>query len=350
MLLKGAVMGSIATLLAPWMAGCAGVRTPGRVGFAGIAATSADTLVVPEGYTAQPFAAWGEPVGMAHAMPAFREDAGNSAADQAVQMGMHHDGIHYFELDGARRGVLVMNHEYTDDGLLHPDGMKPWTPDKVRKAQAAHGISVIEVEQQGGQWRMVRPSPYARRITASTPCTVAGPAAGHELMKTAVDSSGRTVLGTFNNCASGMTPWGTYLSGEENWAGYFNGPDQPDADQKRWGLRPDRWYRWSGHDERFDAIQHPNEFHRFGWVVEIDPMDPTSTPVKRTALGRAAHEGAWVATTKDGRAVVLGGHHQGRPRGRLLGRGRALRVHLQVRQPRPHRGGRQRPDRRAGEP
>ncbi|MET0964439.1 MAG: PhoX family phosphatase [Noviherbaspirillum sp.] len=306
-LLKGAVMGSIATMLAPWMAGCAGVRTSGRVGFAGIAATSADTLVVPEGYTVQPFAAWGEPVGMANAMPAFREDASNSAADQAVQMGMHHDGIHYFPLDDARRGLLVMNHEYTDDGLLHPDGMKPWTPDKVRKAQAAHGISVIEVEQQGGQWRMVRPSPYARRITANTPCTVGGPAAGHALMQTAADSTGRNVLGTFNNCASGMTPWGTYLSGEENFAFYFDAGDAPSAHQKRWGLFKVGRFRWGEHDERFNAVKNPNEFNRFGWIVEVDPMDPAGTPVKRTALGRAAHEGAWVALTRDKRAVVYSG-------------------------------------------
>ena len=145
------------------------------------------------------------------------------------------------------------------------------------------------------------------------------------------------MLGTLNNCASGQTPWGTYLSGEENWAGYFDGGDNPTADQRRWGLRKTGWYRWAEHDERFDARKHPNEFHRFGWVVEIDPMDPTSTPVKRTALGRAAHEGAWV------------GGHEGRPRGGVFGRGRALRVHLQVRQPRPHRARRRRHDGSAGQ-
>ena len=134
-----------------------------------------------------------------------------------------------------------------------------------------------------------------------------GPAAGHALMRTAADPAGRTVLGTINNCASGMTPWGTYLSGEENWAAYFAGGDKPDADQRRWGLRKDGFFRWPEHDARFDATKNPNEFHRFGWVVEIDPMDPQSTPIKRTALGRAAHEGAWVAVTKDGRAVVYSG-------------------------------------------
>ena len=283
----------------------------GKLGFQAIAASTADTVSVPAGYTAEVIARWGEPVGIAGAMPAFQPDAGNSAADQALQLGMHHDGIHFYPLgegdERHRRGLLAMNHEYVDDGLLHPGGLADWSAEKVRKSQAAHGVSVVEVALQGDRWQLVRPSRYARRFTARTPFAIGGPAAGHPLMRTAADPAGRTVLGTINNCASGMTPWGTYLSGEENWAGYFNGPDQPDADQRRWGLRQDRWYRWSGHDERFDATQHPNEFHRFGWVVEIDPMDPTSTPVKRTALGRAAHEGAWVATTRDGRAVVYSG-------------------------------------------
>ncbi|MFO0231944.1 MAG: PhoX family protein, partial [Burkholderiales bacterium] len=228
--------------------------------------------------------------------------------DQALQMGMHHDGLHYVPLDGSTRGLLVMNHEYVDDGLLHPDGMKTWSASKVRKAQAAHGVSVVEVARGAdGRWAPVRPSPYARRFTAYSPFAVSGPAAGHPLMRTAADPDGRTVLGTLNNCASGMTPWGTYLSGEENFAFYFAGGEQRTADQRRWGLAARARERWAEHDERFDATKHPNEFHRFGWVVEIDPLDPASTPVKRTALGRAAHEGASVATTRDGRAVVYSG-------------------------------------------
>jgi secreted PhoX family phosphatase len=306
-LLKGTMAATIGALFSPWLAGCASFGRSAKLGFAAIPATDTDTLNVPKGYTAQAIAAWGEPIGIPNAMPAFREDASNSAAEQAGQMGMHHDGIHYFPLDGSRRGLLVMNHEYTDDGLLHPDGMKTWTLDKVRKAQAAHGMSVIEIIQTEGQWQMVRPSSCARRITATTPCTLGGPAAGHALMKTAVDQTGRAVLGTFNNCASGMTPWGTYLSGEENFAYYFDAGDAPDAHQKRWGLSKVGRFRWGEHDDRFNAVKHPNEFNRFGWIVEVDPLDPTSTPVKRTALGRAAHEGAWVAVTRDGRAVVYSG-------------------------------------------
>ncbi|MDO8418993.1 MAG: PhoX family phosphatase, partial [Rubrivivax sp.] len=292
------------------LSGCTAGRpaiAASRLGFKGIAATTADAVVVPEGYTAQVLAPWGEPVGIAGHMPAWAPDASNSAADQAVQMGMHHDGLHFFALEGGRRGLLVCNHEYTDDGLLHPGGMQPWTADKVAKSQAAHGVSVIEIEWAAGRWQMVRPSPYARRFTAQTPFAVGGPAAGHALMKTAADPDGRRVLGTLANCASGMTPWGTYLSAEENWADYFIPADTPTAHERRWGIRRNTWYRWNEHDPRFDTVRHPHEPHRFGWVVEIDPMDPASTPVKRTALGRAAHEGATVAVTKDGRAVVYSG-------------------------------------------
>jgi len=306
--------GAAAMTLAPMLAGCAQPRqgTAGSIGFTAVPASGADTVTVPPGYVAHVIAPWGEPVGIAGAMPAWRDDASNSAADQAVQLGMHHDGLQFYPLAdgeaGSRHGLLVMNHEYTDDGLLHPGGMAGWSAEKVRKAQAAHGVSVIEVMQRGGAWAMVRPSRFARRFTATTPFAVGGPAAGHALMRTALDPTGRLIRGTLNNCASGMTPWGTYLSGEENWLYYFDAPARPDADQRRYGLRSTSgWYRWGAHDERFDAARHPNEFHRFGWVVEIDPMDPTSTPIKRTALGRAAHEGAWVAVTKDGRAVVYSG-------------------------------------------
>ncbi|MDP3225374.1 MAG: DUF839 domain-containing protein, partial [Rubrivivax sp.] len=291
------------------LAGCTTTAhtTGATMGFKSVPATSVDRISVPEGYTAEVLAPWGEPVGIAGNMPAFRFDASNTAAEQAVQMGMHHDGIHYYALDGSRRGLLALNQEYTDEGLLHPDGQQPWTADKVAKSQAAHGITVIEVEHKAQGWQMVRPSRYARRITANTPITIGGPAAGHVLMKTAADPEGRTVLGTLNNCASGKTPWGTYLSGEENFHNYFTAADTPTAHERRWGIRKATWYRWPEHDPRFDTVRNPNEPNRFGWIVEVDPMDPGSTPVKRTALGRAVHEGASVAVTQDGRAVVYSG-------------------------------------------
>ncbi|MDP1898856.1 MAG: PhoX family phosphatase [Rubrivivax sp.] len=311
--LRGGFGLALGAALAP-LAGCAiapGAPADTTLGFNSVAPSTADAVVVPEGYTATPLAPWGEPVGIAGAMPAWRPDASSSAAEQAVQMGMHHDGMQFFALGGSsRRGLLVTNHEYTDDGLLHPGGLSSWSAEKVAKSQASHGISVIEValDEAGGRgWQMVRPSRYARRITARTPFALGGPAAGHALMKTAADPAGRRVLGTFANCAAGMTPWGTFLSGEENFQDYFVTADQATAHEKRWGLRKASWYRWPEFDERFDTVRHPNEPNRFGWVVELDPMDPASTPIKRTALGRAAHEGAWVAVTRDGRAVVYSG-------------------------------------------
>ncbi len=299
-------------LFAPWLAGCAGPAGAGgdrpALGFTGVPPSAADRLVLPPGYVAQVLTRWGDAVGIEGRMPPFREDAGNSAAEQALQFGMHHDGMQFYPLDGSSaHGLLAIDHEYTDDGLLHPDGLTPWTADKVKKAQAAVGLSVCEARLQDGQWQLVRPSRYARRTTMATPFAVGGPAAGHPLLRTAADPEGRTVLGTMANCASSRTPWGTYLSGEENFHFLFGGGDNPTADQRRWGLARSAWYRWADHDERFDVRRHPNEFHRFGWVVELDPMDPTSTPVKRTALGRAMHEGAWVAVTRDGRAVVYSG-------------------------------------------
>ncbi|MBL8328802.1 MAG: PhoX family phosphatase [Rubrivivax sp.] len=311
---RRAVLGSglgtaFAGLLAPMGAGCAApAASAPRLGFQRVAASRADAVIVPPGYQATVLAPWGDPVGLAGAEPAWREDASNSADEQALQLGMHHDGLQFFALDGSStHGLLVINHEYCDDGLLHPDGLAAWSADKVRKAQAAHGFSVIEVQAVGGRWELVRPSRFARRVTARTPCEVGGPAAGHALLRTAADPAGLRILGTLANCGSGITPWGTYLAGEENFHSYFAAGERRTPDQRRWDLRRDSWYRWHEHDERFDATRHPNETHRFGWIVELDPMDPASAPVKRTALGRAVHEGATVAVTRDGRAVVYSG-------------------------------------------
>jgi secreted PhoX family phosphatase len=221
---------------------------------------------------------------------------------------MHHDGIHYYAQEGSKRGLLAMNHEYVDQGLLFTDGMANWSAEKVRKSQAAHGVAIIEVEDKAGKWGVVNPSRFARRITANTRTELSGPAAGHAMLKTAADPAGRVVLGTLNNCASGITPWGTYLTSEENFIFYFNGGDKLSEHERRWGLRKGgSGYRWHEHDARFDAVKNPNEPNRFGWIVEIDPRNPNATPIKRTAMGRGAHEGATVAVTKDNRAVVYMG-------------------------------------------
>ena len=317
-LLRGGLAGTVTGLLAPLggVAALAGCATPGGgaplLGFKSVPVSTADTIVVPEGYSFQVIAPWGAPVGLSGEDAAFKFDGSNTAAEQEGQMGMHHDGINFFKHPitpaNSSTGLLAMNHEYADDGLLHADGMATWNAAKVRKAQAAHGVSVIEIEKKGQQWEIVRPSPWARRITASTPMAFGGPAAGHALVQTKADPRGARPLGTLNNCASGITPWGTYLTCEENFIFYFNGGDSLSPHERRWGLRKGGvGYRWHEHDERFDAVKHPNEPNRFGWVVEIDPYNPSSTPIKRTAMGRAAHEGATTTLTKDGRAVVYMG-------------------------------------------
>ena len=226
---------------------------------------------------------------------------------------MHHDAIEFFPLAGGRagseRGLLAINHEYTDDGLLHPDGMLTWTAEKVRKSQAAHGISVIEVRLEGNRWSIVRPSRYARRVTAATPMGITGPAAGHAWMRTAADAAGRRALGTMSNCAMGYTPWGTYLTCEENVQFYFvNRSGSGPSLQRRYGITArGGGYRWHEFDERFDAARHPNEPNRFGWVVEIDPFDPSRPPVKHTAMGRFKHEGAALAVAPDRRVAFYMG-------------------------------------------
>jgi secreted PhoX family phosphatase len=185
------------------------------------------------------------------------------------------------------------------------------TADDIRKGKAAHGISVVEISDASGRWQIVKDSVYNRRITADTPMQITGPAAGHDLLKTAADPSGTRSLGTWNNCGNGHTPWGTYLACEENFNGYFSSSDeayQPSAELSRYGVSNSDWgYNWAAHDERFDISKHPNEPNRAGYVVEIDPMDPTSTPKKRTALGRFKHENAEVVTAADGRIVVYMG-------------------------------------------
>jgi secreted PhoX family phosphatase len=311
--LTSAAVFAAASTLPLSLAGCASsLKRDGTLGFKPIATAVADTVRVPEGYTATVLYAWGDPIGHPSGSPAFKQDATNTADEQALQAGMHHDGIHFFPLpygsENSDHGLLAMNHEYTDDGLLHSDGFANWSAEKVRKAQNAHGASVIEVRRSGDRWTVVRPSKFARKVTARTPMRVSGPAAGSSGMRTAADPAGMEVLGTINNCAHGYTPWGTYLTCEENWDTYFVNTGELTADHVRNGVRAKgRGYRWEEFDERFDAGRHPNEPNRFGWVVEFDPYDPQSVPVKRTALGRFSHEGAWPAVARDGRLVIYMG-------------------------------------------
>ena len=284
--------------------------------FASVGVSEDDVVHVPPGYVAQVVYAWGDPVnGRA---PQFKFDASNTAAEQQLQAGMGHDGMEWFphpqHPENADRGLVCMNHEYSEQGLLYPDGAAPdMTDERVRKSQAAHGVSVIDAAKVDGRWQILD-SKYARRITAGTDSAIHGPARA---------ILGAVASGTVNNCACGKTPWGTYLTCEENFHSVF-GTDDPDwkptAEQKRYGLTAQGYvtktvegeaistYRWWKHsDRRFDLARNPRESERFGYVVEIDPTAPGSAPKKRTALGRIKHENAAVTLAKDGRVVVYMG-------------------------------------------
>ncbi len=285
------------------------------LGFTSIPVSTADTVTVPEGYIARPFYGWGDAVGIKGNLPEFKFDASNTTDEQAAQAGMHHDGMAWFSLpqgkENPAHGLLALNHEYIDNGMLFKDGTANWDLDKARKGQNAMGISVIEVKKDNVGWQVVRPSSFARRITVNTPMQLSGPARHQALMKTAADPQGEVVLGTMQNCANGKTPWGTYLTCEENWSDIFVKKAPRNVLEKRYGISDsDESYRWNEVDERFSVDKTPNEPNRFGWVVEIDPYDPTSTPRKHTALGRFKHEGAAVTLAGDNRVVVYMGDDQ----------------------------------------
>ncbi len=307
--------------------------TPERMmGFTGVATSSADSIVVPAGYIATPFLPWGEP--LTSTSPAWKTDATNTAAEQEQQIGDNHDGMAFFGFNatgdgfGSRsdEGLLVMNHEYINPEYFYAPGtdatdwLLPFTLEKARKGQAAHGVSVAHVRRAAnGSWSHVKTSPYNRRIHGNTPMTLQGPAAGSAALRTAADPAGTEVLGTLNNCGNGRTPWGTYLTCEENFNGYFGNTDPVGrlltARENRYGVGTNAGgglgngfgYRWHTVDPRFDINANANEPNRFGWIVEIDPFAPASKPVKRTALGRFKHENAELVVGSDGKVVVYMG-------------------------------------------
>ncbi len=280
------------------------------LGFNSIAAATADTITLPPGYKSSVLISWGQP--LQKNAPAFDPSGNGTARAQEVQFGDNNDGMSLFPFPGDNnRALMAINNEYTNYRYLFPHGGQPQSAEDVSKAQASEGVSVIEVQRRRGQWQFVQESRYNRRIHGNTPIRLRGPAAGHDLLKTSADKSGKKVLGTFQNCANGMTPWGTYLTCEENFTDCFGSSKsdlQFDEAQKRYGATvTSREINWHLYDPRFDLAKNPNELNRHGWVVEIAPFDPQSTPVKRTALGRFKHENAALAQTNDGRAVVYMG-------------------------------------------
>ncbi|KNC06850.1 MULTISPECIES: PhoX family protein [Pseudomonas] len=292
------------------MANAVSAGNSALLGFTGIAAATSDTISLPPGYQASVLISWGQPLQAGG--PAFDPSGNGSAEAQEVQFGDNNDGMSLFPFpNDANRALMAINNEYTNYRYLYAHGGSPQSAEEVRKALACEGLSVIEIQRKGGHWHFVQGSQYNRRVHGNTPIRVSGPAAGDALLKTAADSTGQLVHGTFQNCANGKTPWGTYLTCEENFTDCFGSTDATLAftpAQKRYGVvAASKEINWHPHDPRFDMARNPNELNRFGWVVEVDPFDPTAMPVKRTALGRFKHENAALAETRDGRAVVYMG-------------------------------------------
>ncbi|MFC0223895.1 PhoX family protein [Nocardioides zeicaulis] len=270
-------------------------------------ATTVDDVTVPAGYGWDTIIRWGDPV--LRGAPAF-DAARQSPEAQAGQFGYNNDYLDIIETNRAgTKALLVCNHEYTNEGIMFPPGTDSETV--VRTVWAAHGMSVVELERRrrGDTWRYVPGARLNRRITLDTPFVLDGPAAGSDLLKTVEDPTGTRVRGTMNNCSGGTTPWGTVLSGEENVNQYFRATGT-DPREARYGLSPTQDARsWRAIDPRWDATTegYRNEPNRFGWIVEVDPTDPRSTPVKHTAMGRFKHEGANVIVNADGHVVAYMG-------------------------------------------
>jgi len=306
---RGITFGTAAFVMASTSLTPTSSKAASRLGFSAVAANGKDTVTVPDGYSWHVVAKWGEPLWSDAAD--FDQTTRGTGESQERAFGDNTDGMALFSKGDTH--VLTVNNEYTNRDIIYGNRATklPENTDDVRKGKAAHGLSVIEIRQHDGRWSIVKDSPYNRRVLPDTPIDLTGPARGHDLMKTAADPDGVTSLGTWNNCGNGRTPWGTYLACEENFNGYFSASDaafeQTDA-MKRYGLKDKDWgYAWAMADERFDLSKHPNEPNRCGYVVEVDPLDPTSTPKKRTALGRFKHENAELVIARDGRVVVYMG-------------------------------------------
>jgi hypothetical protein len=277
--------------------------------FEPVAANVEDTVTLPQGYQWRPLVSWGQP--MWSKGKTFDAEQLPTSEEQALAFGDNNDGMKHFTVQG--RELLAINNEYVNFSGFFSNRKSgaPETLDDVLKTQQAVGVSIVEIQQVKNGWQIVQDSPFNRRITAQTPMEITGPARGHLLMKTPQDPQGVEALGTWANCGSGTTPWGTYLTCEENFNGYYASSDSGlkiSPELQRYGLAHQGYgYDWHKVDERFDLAKGMNEPNRSGYVVEIDPSNPNSKPKKRTALGRFKHENAEMVIAESGQIVVYMG-------------------------------------------
>ncbi|MCA0929081.1 PhoX family protein [Ruegeria profundi] len=283
-----------------------------RFAFTPIPAQTDGAVHVPEGYEWKMLMRWGDP--LFSAADGYDVTEGGPVENSDMVFGENTDGMETFSFKGHE--LIAINHEYPNLNINLPAAQEgvPASADDVLKLQNIQGVTVMEIAEGADGWSVVQDSPFNRRIHHNTPMKIVGPAAGHDLLKTKADPTGTASLGTMNNCGSGKTPWGTYLTCEENFNGYFGSTDENASyDPKvaegfaRYGIKAESWNFYELFDPRFDTSKNPNEPHRAGWIVEIDPTKPDSTPVKHTGLGRFKHENAEVTLAADGRVVVYMG-------------------------------------------
>lgn len=316
------------------------------LGFESIAGSKTDAVAIPEGYRAQVLAPWGTPLN--DNAEQWKADGTNTPSDQLNAVGMHHDGMHFFPLNGETDGLLCINHEYIDQKALHPNGatreLEEVTPgrfriigrpdtDEVLKEIYAHGVTVVRIQLVDGEWQVVKNDPHNKRYTGASEFDIAGPLAGHAKLQTKFSPDGMNARGTLNNCGNGYTPWGTYLTCEENWPDYFVNRGTLTQEQKRIGVNEDQEgsrYGWDtaagSAQERDDEfarfnvtatassplMDYRNEANGHGYIVEIDPYSPTKNAVKRTALGRFRHEGCVFGKVEAGKPIVFYSGHDAR--------------------------------------
>ena len=335
--------GSDAAVTPPVVAGTTPVvagTTALKLSFEPVAKTLADTVTVPVGYTAWPVYALGD--SLRDATPAFANDGTDTDYDNRA--GDHHDGIEYFGLNaagtardpaGSERGLLAMNHEAITAQFLTTAGVtaNPRPDAETAKEIAAHGVSVVEMRKVAGQFAYQKSSSFNRRVTPlSVNVRLSGPANGNALLRTAYSTTGVECRGTLGNCGTGYTPWGTFLTAEENFAGFFFRAAGDDAARdartnltlrrygrnvtattaananRGWNTAPAADPRWniSKLGASTDGVDdYRNELNTFGWMVEIDPYDKTVAVRKRTAMGRFAHESATFGLLTAGKGVTV---------------------------------------------
>ncbi|WP_318520507.1 PhoX family protein [Photobacterium leiognathi] len=317
-------------------------RSQAVLNFDSIPGSLTDAVSIPSGYTAQVLVPWGTPLNADGNV--WKNDGTNDSTDQLNALGMHHDGMHFFPLNEASTdGLLCINHEYIDQQALHPNWDKDAERakevrtdiDEIRKEINAHGISVVRIQLKDNQWQLIDNDPLNRRYTGATVMDLSGPLAHSELTVTRFSPDGSQARGTLNNCGNGYTPWGTYLTCEENWPGYFTNTGTRTEEQDRIGISGAgkylqgryKWETLAGHDEerldefaRFNLAptgssslnDYRNEANGHGYIVEIDPYTKNSRAKKRTALGRFRHEGCTFGKLEEGKPVVFYSGHDSR--------------------------------------